>query len=509
MDNNQPTVEMPTLSFTGRIANWSARHRWWVVAASVLVIVLAMFVINNVETKTLDYNGEGEASIGAKLIDEQFKHKPPPTEQLVFSNPSLDANDPAFRTTVEELVNKLRALPQVASAVSYYDTGTPGMVSEDGHVVLAQVVLDSEGKDRAKIEPILEKVHAAEADASGFEIGMVGNTSIEKQLEEIVEEDFARILVITLVLGLVIMIFAFRAVVAAFIPLILAIGAIFSAIGIATLVSQIVAMDEIYTEVVLLMGMAVGIDYSLFIVSRFRGERKAGRPKLEAIAVASDTTGRAVFYAGVTVVLSLAGLFLTFTSIFTSLAIGAVLVVLIALVGSLTLLPALLAILGDNINRLRVPIIGRERGANNGGGIWSAISDRVLARPGVYAAVATGALILLAVPVISLNMAFNAGADALHDDVEGKRALELLEVHFTSSLAAGWACDSRRRRPFRELSRCTDIGRQANQQCRAGQRLLRAVRRKSQSRGRPPLRYGSRRRGHRRPGIRKCRQASA
>ena len=264
---------------------------------------------------------------------------------------------------------------------------------------------------------------------------MAGNTSIEKQLNEIIEEDFARIMMITLVLGLVIMILAFRAVVAAVIPLILAIGSIFSAIGVATLVSQIIAMDEIYTEVVLLMGMAVGIDYSLFIISRYRSERKAGRPKLDAIAVASDTTGRAVFYAGVTVVLSLAGLFLTFTSIFTSLAIGAIIVVLIALVGSLTLLPALLSILGDNINRLRVPIIGRERSENNGG-IWSAISDRVLARPGIFATVAAGALILLAVPVVSLNMGFNSGANSLHDDVKGKRALQLLEEHFTSSLAA-------------------------------------------------------------------------
>ena len=152
--------------------------------------------------------------------------------------------------------------------------------------------------------------------------------------------------------------------------------------------------------------------------------------------MASDTTGRAVFYAGVTVVLSLAGLFLTFTSIFTSLAIGAVLVVLIAIVGSLTMLPAMLAILGDNINRLRVPIIGRESGENNGGGIWSAISDRVLARPGVYAAAAAGALILLAAPVVSLNMGFNGGANAFHDAVEGKRGLELLEEHFTSSIAA-------------------------------------------------------------------------
>ena len=433
-DSRAP-VESAALSFTGRIANWSARRRWWVVAASVLAVALAILVINSVETEHLDYDGEGEASKGAEFMDERFNFNSPPTEQLVFSNPSLDAGDPTFRTTVEELAQQLTALPEVASVATFYDTGAPGMVSEDGHVVLAEVVLVTKGKDKDKIDPILEKGHAA-SDAAGFEITMVGNASIEKQLNEIVDEDFARIMVITLVLGLIIMIIAFRAVVAALIPLILAMGAIFSAIGVATLVSQFVAMDEIYTEVVLLMGMAVGIDYSLFIVSRFRSERKAGRPRLEAIAVASDTTGRAVFYAGVTVVLSLAGLFLTFTSIFTSLAIGAVLVVLIAIVGSLTLLPALLAILGDNINRLRVPMIGRERGANNGGGIWSAISDRVLARPGVFAAVATGALILLAAPVISLNMGFNGGANAFHDAVEGKRGLELLEEHFTSSIAA-------------------------------------------------------------------------
>ncbi len=432
----ESTLDTSALSFTGRIANWSARHRWWVVAASVMLLVLAMFVMNTVETKTLDYNGEGDASVGAKLIDERFQFNPPPTEQLVFNNPSLDSSDPAYRSTVEELVQQLRALPEVASVTSFYDTEAPGMVSEDGHVVLARVELDNKGEAEDKIEPVLEKVRAAAADADGFEIVMAGNTSIEKQLNEIVEEGFARIMMITLVLGLVIMIFAFRAVVAAVIPLILAIGSIFSAIGVATLVSQIIAMDEIYTEVVLLMGMAVGIDYSLFIISRYRSERKAGRPKLDAIAVASDTTGRAVFYAGVTVVLSLAGLFLTFTSIFTSLAIGAIIVVLIALVGSLTLLPALLSILGDNVNRLRVPFIGRERNENNGGGIWSAISDRVLARPGIFATVAAGALIVLAVPVISMTIGFNSGADAFHDAVEAKRALRLLEENFTSSLAA-------------------------------------------------------------------------
>ena len=430
--SDQPPLDTSRLSFTGRLARWSATHPWWVVAASVLIVVLAMLAMNAVETKTLEYSGEGEAAVGARLIEDKFKIEPPPTEQVVFSNPSLDASDAAFRTTVEELVQQLRALPEVASVASFYDTGDSSMVSEDGHVVLARVELKNDDSDG--IDPILEMVRAA-ADTTGFEVGMVGQTSLEKAVSAIVEEDFQRIMMITLVLGLTIMIIAFRAVVAALIPLVLAIGAIFTTIGIATLLSQVVAMDEVYTEVVLLMGMAVGIDYSLFIISRYRGERKAGRSKLDAIAVASNTTGRAVFCAGVTVVLSLAGLFLTFTSIFTSLAIGAIIVVLIAIVGSLTLLPALLSILGDNINRLRVPIIGRDKGAGNGG-IWSAIADRVLARPVVFATVVTVALVALAVPIYSLNMGFNSGSNAFHDAVEGKRALQLLEENFTSGLAA-------------------------------------------------------------------------
>ena len=264
---------------------------------------------------------------------------------------------------------------------------------------------------------------------------MGGQTSIEKQSNDLLEKDFARIMMVTLVLGLVILLIAFRAVVAALVPLVLAIGSIFVATSIAAIVSQAYPLDESYSEMILLMGMAVGIDYSLFIISRFRSERKAGRPKLDAIAVASDTTGRAVFYAGVTVMLSLVGLMMTSNPIFISLALGAIIVVLIALVGSLTLLPAILGILGDNINRLRVPIIGRERPESNGGGFWGAITDRVLARPGVLATVAVAALILAALPVASLDLGFNSGSDAFPDAVEGKRALELLEEHFTAGLA--------------------------------------------------------------------------
>ena len=247
--------------------------------------------------------------------------------------------------------------------------------------MLAQVVIQGDSDDAdEKIDAILGTVRAAADEADGLEIAMGGQTSIEKQSSDLLEKDFARIMMVTLVLGLVILLIAFRAVVAALVPLVLAIGSIFVATSIAAIVSQAYPLDESYSEMILLMGMAVGIDYSLFIISRFRSERKAGRPKLDAIAVASDTTGRAVFYAGITVMLSLVGLMMTSNPIFISLALGAIIVVLIALVGSLTLVPAILGILGDNINRLRVPIIGRERPESNGGGFWGAVTDRVLAR---------------------------------------------------------------------------------------------------------------------------------
>ena len=427
----------PDLSFTGRIANWSARHRWWVVGASVVFIILAMFILNTVETKELDYNGEGESGAAIDLINDRFDVVVTPTEQLVFSNPSLDVNNPVYRSTVEGLVQVLRALPEVESATSFYDTQDPNMVSDDGSVLLAQVVIAGDADDAIdKVDAILDTVRVAAADADGFEIAMAGNTSITRQLEKIDEEDFSNMILVTLVLALVLMLVAFRGVVAATIPLIIAVGAIFSALGVAALVSHVLPMVDALAQVVLLMGMAVGVDYSLFIVSRYRSERKAGRPKLEAITVACDTTGRAVFYAGVTVLLSLAGLILTDSSIFMSFSIGIIIVVVLALVASLTLLPAMLAVIGDGVNRLRIPIIGRDRSGNNGGGVWGTITDKVLARPGILATVTAGVLIALAIPVFSLNLAFATGSDSLHDAVEGKRGLQLLEENFTGGLAS-------------------------------------------------------------------------
>ena len=242
-------------------------------------------------------------------------------------------------------------------------------------------------------------------------------------------EDFEKGTLTALVGGLIIMVLAFGSVVAAVIPLIMAMTAIFLAIGAAVLVSQVYALQEFYVQLVLLMGLAGGIDYSLFIVSRFREERAAGRPKLEAIQAASNTTGRAVFYAGVTVMVSLAGLVLTGDELFIGMGIGAIIVVLFAIILSLTLLPVVLSLLGDGVNWLRIPGLGRP---SRGGGIWGTIIGAVLARPAIFATVTAAALIAVSLPVFSLHIGQPQFTSAvLSSGFEFKRGMELLEENFT------------------------------------------------------------------------------
>ena len=432
------------LSFTARIAHWSAVHYWLILLASVIAIVLAVLSISMIgaEIRDDDGGGVGESGKGSKLMGERFTPSPSAiaekvdrtrNEGIIFSNPSLDANDPLFEAAVNSVMATLREVPQVLNAFSYYDVPDPSLFADDSHAVLARVALQNpqDPTGHISIEPFLEAVKQASNDTAGFEIGVVSFRVLEDELDEILDEDFSRILIYSLAIGLVILVLAFRALVAAIIPLIMAIGSIFTAIGIASLVSQVYPLVELYAEMVLLMGLAVGIDYSLFIISRYRTERAAGRVKIDAITVAANTTGRAVFYAGGTVILSLGGLMLTRDFTFISMALGAIIVVFVAVVASLTLLPGLLSLIGDNVNRFRLPFMGKE---SDQGGIWSVITGWVLARPLPLASLTIAALIALTIPVFSLNLGFNAGADALPDALESKRALELLEDHFSSSV---------------------------------------------------------------------------
>jgi len=430
-----------SLSFTGRVAGWSARHRWIVLLGAIGLLVISFLLASTIGVKTSEVVGSGEARHGAKLIEERFDIVAPRAEVILLSNPNLDVADDAFRTTVEALAEDLRELEGVASVGSYYDTGLPFMVSEDRHALMVRLEFElaEQSALREFVGPVIDAVIAADerAQVDGFEIGLVGGTSFAQVQRDIAGPDLTNLILVALGGGFIIMVLAFGAVVAALIPLALALGAILAAVGAAALVSQVQELNSFYFEMIALLGLAVGIDYSLFIVNRFREERAAGRSKLEAIQVSSDTTGRAVFYAGATVVISIAGLMLTRDALFIGLALGAIIVVFFAVVGSITLLPALLSLLDHRVNWLRIPGLGRP---SRGGGVWGAISNAVLARPWVFATVTVAGLLVLSVPLFSLHI----GRISIQNFIDWESAaeeggsigvmatgIELLEEHFT------------------------------------------------------------------------------
>ena len=420
------------LSFTGRIAGWSADHRWFVLAGAAVLLVVALFLSSTPGVETKEVFGVGDSRHGQLLIEDRFEKTEPLAELILFSNPSVDVDDIAFRSVVDALVTELRDLEGVASVASFYDTGLAFMVSEDRHVLMVRLVFEPGDSDELLefVAPVIESVSDAnQAAGEDFEVELFGDTSANKAFDDVILKDFEKVTLTALVGGLIIMVLAFGSVVAAAIPLIMAMTAIFLTIGVTVLVSQVYALQEFYLQLVLLIGLAVGIDYSLFIVSRFREERAAGHPKLEAIRAGSSTTGRAVFYAGLTVMISLTGLALTGDELFIGMGIGAVIVVLFAVILSLTLLPAVLSLLGDRVNWLRIPGLGRS---SSGGGIWGAIIGVVLARPAIFATVTAAALIAVSLPVFSLHIGQPPfTSDLLPSGFEFKRGMELLEENFT------------------------------------------------------------------------------
>ena len=406
-EQNKPPIrsgDASKVSFTGRMAGWSARHRWIVVLGAVGLLVISFLLSGSIGVKTSDVFGTGESRKGHQLIEDRFEQLPS-FESVIVKNSNLDVDDPDFRSTVDPLVGDLKGLDGVVDVESYYDFRAPHLVSEDRRVVIVRVELEKAEQDELNNfgEGILELVLEAEtsAAADGFDLGVFGGATLNVAQEEVVGEDFQKILLITLIGALIILTLAFGAVVAALIPIGMAVVSIFTAVGVATFASQAKPLNFNFFEMIILMSLAVGIDYSLFIINRFREERAAGRDKIEAIKVASDTTGRAVFYAGITVFMSLAGMLLTGDALFYGLGLGAMIVVVLTVVASLTLLPALISLLDHRLNWLRIPGLGRPSTA---GGVWGKITDAVLARPVIYAGVTLVALIALSVPLLSLDI---------------------------------------------------------------------------------------------------------
>jgi uncharacterized membrane protein YdfJ with MMPL/SSD domain len=415
-------------NIAARAGRWSAQNRKKAIVGWLVFVILAVFVGGSVGTQTLgddDYE-IGESGRADSVVSDHFRDKESESV-LVQSQNGARTDDAEFRQVVDTVVTRLEGTQNVRNVQSPYAEDSQGALSEDGRSALVTFDLPAEDADK-KVEPSLAAVSALDKQESSFRIEQFGGGSADKALSKAFEEDFQRAEITSLPITLIILILAFGALLAAFVPLVLAITAVAAAIGLIGPISQIWPVEETINSVVLLIGLAVGVDYSLFYLRREREERARGRSEEAALEAAAATSGRAVLVSGITVIAAMAGMYFGGAATFTSFATGTILVVAISVIGSLTVLPAILSKLGDRVNKGRVPFLRPERRTGEPR-VWAAVLDRVLKRPLVSLVAAGAVLVVLAIPVLHIHTA-DTGVDGLPRSLEVMQTYDRMQAAF-------------------------------------------------------------------------------
>jgi uncharacterized membrane protein YdfJ with MMPL/SSD domain len=417
-------------NLAARMGRWSAAH-WKTATFGWLALVGVAFGIGGaVGTKTIDPNtaGPGESGRMDRILDAGFKQ--PAGESVLVQSESLRTSDPAFEAAVEDVVTGLSGLDAVQNVQSPLDPAHRDQIAASGRAALVEFEIRGEA-DKAvdKIQPVLDRVDEAQRAHPGLFIGEFGDASAVHAVDTAFSDDLDKAGLFSVPITLIILVVAFGALVAAGIPLLLGLTAVLATFGLLALSSQVLPVAQEAFAVVLLIGLAVGVDYSMFYLKREREERAAGRSERAALEAAAATSGRSVLISGLTVIVAMAGMFLTGDSTFASFAVATIAVVAIAMIGSLTVLPALLSRLGDNVDRGRVPLVHRLRRDDGEGRIWGAIVDRVLRRPVVSTVVAGGLLLALAAPALQLEMV-KPGPDTFPQSLDVVQSYDRMQQEF-------------------------------------------------------------------------------
>jgi RND superfamily putative drug exporter len=443
--------------WTVRVAVWSARHRWPVLAGWFLLTIGLMFAsvaLGGQRAQSIMDKGKtiGDSETGYNAFNDATSTNTVTTEwfYLIVENPSGKLDTAANRTAIADMTARLTGLTATIDGkpvpAFYTDPKSQlppvvdpfvlakaapdqaaSVLSADGTTaIITAHISGDDAEATAKADVIKPLADQLKKDYPNLTIYAFNNRLINADFGDYINKSLDGLLLPTLLITFLILLIASRSAIAAFVPIVLALSAIVGAMGLVGIYSQVFApISQYVVQIVVLIGLAVAVDYSLFVMSRFRTERVAGRDKIAAIEVASSTAGRAVFFSGLAVMISLGALFLIDDSLFKSIAIGCIAVVMISVVGSLTFLPAVLSILDRKVMRFGIPFLSRERG--EGRGIWATIV-RVATNRAIVAAVAAGAvLILVATPVSKLQLgSTTSDVSTLPHSVEGVRAWELI-----------------------------------------------------------------------------------
>ena len=418
--------------FTGRVAGFAARHPWPTLGVWLLVLVGAFMLSGSLNVTGEDGVETTDARRASALIQAATGEEPRAEEFVLVEANEGPVDEELFASVVSSIVTEMRALPIVDAVASYQD-GADVLRTSDGRKALIKVTTSLGQRDELeRADSVLEVVDEANEN-SGLRVTTIGHMSVERLFQEMAAETFEKGEVIGVLTALVIMLGVFGALVAALIPLVLAIVAVFTAVGIIAIISQINELNTFTVIVTTMVGLAVGIDYSLLIVQRFREERDRGLERYDAISRAGATASRTVLFSGVAVAIALAGMLIMPDILFKSFGIGAITVVVAAVAAALTLLPALLGLLGDRVNWLTIPIIGRRRPPESAGGFWGAITRVVTAHPVVSVVVTSALLIGLTAPVTMLELG-SGGISMLPEDTDERHAFDVMIEEFSDGI---------------------------------------------------------------------------
>ena len=395
-------------NIAARMGRWSASHWKTAVFGWLAFVVAAFYVGSVVGTKNIkdDDYGTGQSHRADQILNEGFPKSDALTEIVVIQSKTLTINAAAFRSTVNDVVETVKGNAEIKNIKSPLDPANADQVSTDRQT--AMVTWEMKGKydhAKTKIDAVQAAVDKVGARHPAFYVGEAGAVSSVKAIDEMFSDQLKTAGERSIPITIIVLLLVFGALVAVGVPLLLALSGVVATVGLVALPSHLVPMDNNVSAVILLIGLAVGVDYSLFYLKREREERAAGKGSRAALEAAAATSGRSVLISGFTVMIAMAGMMFAGDKSYLGFGIATMMVVGIAMLGSLTVLPALLSKLGDKVEKGKIPYLHRLRRDSGENRVWKKILAPAMRRPGIAAAVAGGALLVMAVPVLNMHTA--------------------------------------------------------------------------------------------------------
>jgi RND superfamily putative drug exporter len=419
-----------------RAGRWSASHKKLAIIGWLVFVAVAFVGGNALKAPSTGQNppGPGESGHVDRILTSHFKQ--PQGDTVLIQSTGKTVGDAPFTAAIRDVARTVAAIPQVKQTRSPLTSGNEDLVSSDRHSALVTLKLRTTDQLKARVldAPVEKALTAVAARHPGIAVEEFG-VNADKQLNEAVGKDFVKAGVFSVPVTLIVLVIAFGAMVAAGLPLLLALTAVLATMGLLGIPSRLMPLDPNTGVVVLLIGLAVGVDYSLFYLKRERGERAAGRGERAAIEAAAATSGRSVLVSGITVMVAMAGMLLTRDQTFMSFGIATMIVVAVAVLGSITVLPALLAALGSKVDRGHLPFLHKLRRPDRGGRTWSRVIDRVMRRPAISLVLAAGVLLALAAPALHMHVA-TPGFNTLPQNLSSVKTYNKLQKAFPGAASS-------------------------------------------------------------------------